>query len=71
MNIVIGKEEAYYSDLTSGSLHGWFDLFDSKKDWSSERWGIKNFKCFWKVREDGLYFFLTSRNEYVLQYKWQ
>lgn len=70
VSIVIGKTEVYSCDMSSGNLHGRFDLFDSRTDWNTERCGVKNFNCSWKVAEDGVFLFSAKKGDYVVQYPW-
>lgn len=70
VSIVIGKTEVYSCNMSSGNLHGRFDLFDSRTDWNSERCGIKNFDCSWKVAEDGVFLFSAEKGDYVAHYPW-
>ncbi|KAH7858498.1 hypothetical protein Vadar_024557 [Vaccinium darrowii] len=70
VSVVIGKSEVYSCDMSSRNLHGRFDLFDSMTDWTTERCGIKNFDCSWKVAEDGIFLFSAEKRDYVAQYPW-
>ncbi|XP_059630103.1 self-incompatibility protein S1-like [Cornus florida] len=69
MDIYNTKNEAAYCDIRYRDLHGYFDIYETERDYRSGRCG--NNQCLWSVRKDGLYLYNKKENIYEFQFGWQ